>query len=77
MLTLLHAMLRSSQGNSYLSGNFSNLVQSVHHVVQKLQLLIAQAAEVQWPRSLACLDDAGDVLHKDQYSYSHCTPIFL
>ena len=59
-----NAMIKSMRCNTYLSSNFSNLVQPVHHVVQKLQLLIAQAAEVQWARSLTCLDNAGDVLHK-------------
>ena len=50
------------RSNQYLGCNVSNLVQPVHHIVKQLQLLIAQAAEIQWPRSLTCLDDAGNVL---------------
>lgn len=48
--------------NQYLCCNVSNLVQPVHHVVKQLQLLITQAAEIQWSRSLTRLDDAGNVL---------------
>ncbi len=47
----------------YLRRNLSNIVQSVHHIVQQLELVVTQAAEVQGPRSTACLDDTGNVLH--------------
>ena len=45
-----------------LGSNFRNIVQSVHHVVQQLELIFAQAAEVEGPRRTAGLDDTGNVL---------------
>ncbi len=45
-----------------LGSNFCNIVQSVHHVIQQLELIFAQAAEVERPGRTAGLDDAGNVL---------------
>ena len=45
-----------------LGSNFRNIVQSVHHVIQQLELIFAQAAEVEGPRRTAGLDDTGNVL---------------
>ena len=45
-----------------LGSDFRNIVQSVHHVIQQLELIFAQAAEVEGPRRTAGLDDTGNVL---------------
>ena len=67
------------RSDQYLGCNVSNLVQPVHHIVEQLQLLIAQAAEIQWPRSFTRLDDAGNVLQTqldsvDSYTSTRAQP---
>ena len=47
---------------AHLCCNLRNLVQSVHHVVQQLELILAQAAEKQGTGSTTRLDDVWDIL---------------
>ena len=46
----------------HLSSNLGNLVEPVHHIVQKLELTLTQATKIQRPWSPARLDDARNVL---------------
>lgn len=46
----------------YLCSHLSNVIQPVHHVVQQLQLLLCQFAQIQGSRSTAGLDDTGNIL---------------
>lgn len=55
---------------AHLGSNFRNIVQSVHHVIQQLELIFAQAAEVKGPRRTTGLDDTGNILHTCQQSTS-------
>lgn len=63
-------LFQNQRVKQYLCCNVSNLVQPVHHVVKQLQLLVAQAAEIQWSRSFARLDDAGNVLQPVNPSFA-------
>lgn len=47
---------------AHLGSNFRNVVQSVHHVIQQLELIFTQAAEVKGPGRTTGLDDTGNVL---------------
>ena len=46
----------------YLCSHLSNVIQPVHHVVQQLQLLLCQFAQIQRSRSTTGLDDTGNIL---------------
>lgn len=60
-----------------LGSNFCNIVQSVHHVIQQLELIFAQAAEVERSRRTAGLDNTGNVLQPIQQSTPGFTAICL
>ena len=64
-MQLILKVCRSQAQNrlQYLSSDLSNIVQPVHHVVQQLELILAQTAKEQRPRRTTRLDDARDVLH--------------
>ena len=70
-MQLILKLCRSQAQNRlpYLSSDLSNIVQPVHHVVQQLQLILAQTAKEQRPRRTTRLDDARDVLHNAWQQY--------